>query len=237
MSVVRLQKAMADAGLMSRRAAEELIRAGRVTIDRRVARLGDRVDPAEAAVAVDGVRLPIAPDRVTYLLYKPTGVVSTARDPRGRPTVISLVPPAPRVVPAGRLDFDSEGLILLSNDGHLVNRVTHPRYGVMKVYRAMVEGRPSASDLRRLREGIELSDGPARALKARVLGFHGGRSQVEVVMVEGRNREVRRMFEAIDHPVVRLVRVAIGPIRDPSLSPGNYRRLSPTEVKALYGSP
>ncbi len=236
MSVQRLQKIIAGAGLMSRRAAEELIRQGRVTVDGRVARLGDRADPEEVTIEIDGVPVPVAPERVTYLLYKPPGVVSTASDPQGRRTVVDLVPPSPRVFPVGRLDRDSEGLILLTNDGELAQRVTHPRYGITKTYAVLVEGVIGSRDLRRLLAGVELADGPARALGARLLGRDRGRSLVEVVMGEGRNREVRRMMEAVGHPVVTLVRTAIGPIRDRELRPGTWRRLSVDEVAALYAA-
>ncbi|MGH8926516.1 MAG: pseudouridine synthase [Acidimicrobiia bacterium] len=230
----RLQKAIAAAGLMSRRAAEELIEAGRVTINGRVARLGDRVEASVDRVEVDGVPLPVAPDHVTYLLYKPPGVISTASDPEGRPTVVQLVPDTPRVVPVGRLDHDSEGLLLLSNDGELVNAITHPRFGVTKTYLAEVSGQPGAAVLRRLREGVELEDGVARALKARLVARSASRAQVELVMGEGRNREVRRMFEALGHPVLGLVRVAIGPLRDKTLRSGTWRQLSNAEVRSLY---
>jgi 23S rRNA pseudouridine2605 synthase len=230
----RLQKAISAAGLMSRRAAEELIAAGRVTINGRLARLGDRVDSSADRVEVDGVLLPVAPDHVTYLLYKPTGVVTTASDPQGRRTVVELVPDTPRVVPVGRLDYESEGLLLLTNDGDLVNAVTHPRFGVTKTYLVEVSGQPGSALLRRLREGIELDDGIARAHGVRLVDRSPNRAQLELVMAEGRNREVRRMFEALGHPVLRLVRVAIGPLRDKTLRPGSWRRLSNDEVRKLY---
>lgn len=230
----RLQKVIANAGLMSRRSAETLIAAGRVTIDGRRAKLGDRVDAATQKVEVDGVQLPIAPDRVTYLLFKPVGVVSTVDDPEGRPTVVDLVPEEPRVVPVGRLDLDSEGLILLSNDGDLTLRLTHPRFGVSKTYLAEVAGKPSPRALARLREGVDLDDGPARAQKAHVVGGYGSRSLVELVLTEGRNREVRRMMDAIGHPVHRLVRTAIGSLTDQVLKPGQWRVLGPLEVAGLY---
>jgi 23S rRNA pseudouridine2605 synthase len=230
----RLQKAISAAGLMSRRAAESLIAAGRVTIDGRPAKLGDRVDPLSQRVEVDGVPLPIAPDRVTYLLFKPLGVVSTADDPQGRPTVTSLVPEHPRVVPVGRLDIDSEGLILLSNDGELTLRVTHPRYAVTKTYLAEVTGKPTKKALATLKSGVELDDGVARALRVRIVGGVGDRSLVELIVAEGRNREVRRMLAAAGYPVLRLVRTAIGPLTDPKLRPGKWRQLSQIEVSALY---
>ena len=236
MSDQRLQKLIAGAGLMSRRAAEDLIRQGRVTVDGRVARLGDRADPDHARVEIDGIPLPVAPDRVTYLVYKPVGVVSTVSDPQGRPTVVDLVPNEPRVHPVGRLDVDSEGLLLLTNDGELTHRVTHPRFGVTKTYSVLVEGRMTPREVRRLVDGVDLEDGPARARSARLVDVTSGRSLVEVVMGEGRNREVRRMMAALGHPVRSLVRTAIGPIRDRRLAPGTWRVLDPTEVAALYAA-
>ena len=236
MERIRLQKALSRAGLMSRRKAEEAIAAGRVTINGRVAVLGDRIDPEVDRVEVDGVPVPVAPGLVTYLLYKPVGVVSTVSDPQGRPTVVDLVPPEPRVWPVGRLDVDSEGLILLTNDGELTNHVTHPRHGVTKTYVVWVDGEVGRRELRRLTEGVHLEDGPARAVRARLLESHRGRSLVELVMAEGRKREVRRMMESIGHPVRRLVRTAIGPISDRELRPGGWRRLRPEEVAALYRS-
>lgn len=232
----RLQKAIANAGLMSRRSAEDLIRAGRVTVDGRKAVLGDRVDVSTQRVEVDGIPLPVAPDLVTYLLYKPPGVISSMDDPQGRPLVTELVPPVPRVVPVGRLDYDSEGLLLLSNDGELILRVTHPRFGMTKTYVARVDRVPSDATMRNLERGIELEDGPARAHRARVLQTEGSRSLIELEMVEGRNREVRRMMDAVGHPVDKLVRTAIGPIRDRSLKAGRWRRLDVTEVSQLYAA-
>lgn len=234
MTEVRLQKAISAAGLMSRRAAEELIAEGRVTVDGRVAILGDRCDPETSVVTVDGSRIPVAPSRVTYLVSKPTGVVSTTDDPQGRRTVVDLVPSEPRVWPVGRLDADSDGLILVSNDGDLTNWVTHPSNGVTKTYVAQVAGTPGRAALRKLETGVDLDDGPARAVSARRLDISGDRSLIEVVMSEGRNREVRRMCDVIGHPVLRLARTAIGPISDRSLQPGSWRYLSAGEVASLY---
>jgi 23S rRNA pseudouridine2605 synthase len=233
---VRVQKAVAGAGLMSRRAAEEAIREGRVTIDGTTAVLGDRVDVSTQRVTVDGIPIPVNPELETHLLYKPTGVVSSASDPEGRPTVVDLVPGERRLYPVGRLDYDSEGLILLTNDGDLANRVTHPRYGIVKRYLALVEGSPGRAELRRLTSGIDLEDGPARALTAAVAGRKGAETMVELTMGEGRNREIRRMFEAMGLEVTRLVRTAIGPITDRSLKPGQSRRLSASEIRDLLGS-
>lgn len=231
---MRLQKAIGRAGLMSRRRAEELIAAGRVTVDGRTAVLGDRVDPATARVEVDGVPIPVAPDLVAYLLYKPIDVISTADDPHGRRTVVDLVPIEPRVWPVGRLDADSEGLLVLTNDGELTNRLTHPRYGVGKTYVVLVRGTPPARLIQRLVDGVDLDDGPARARTARVVERSRGKTMLELVMEEGRNREIRRMCEVLGLPVERLVRTAIGPLVDRDLAPGTWRRLAPEEVAALY---
>jgi pseudouridine synthase len=233
---IRVQKAVAGAGLMSRRAAEDAIRAGRVAIDGRSAVLGDRVDVSVQQVTVDGIPIPVNPDLETYLLYKPPGVVSSASDPEGRRTVVDLVTGDGRLFPVGRLDYDSEGLILLTNDGDLANRVTHPRYGIVKKYLALVGGSLSRADVQRLANGIDLEDGPARALSASIVGRQGGETMVELTMGEGRNREVRRMFEAMGFEVIRLVRTAIGPISDRSLKPGQSRRLSTTEIRDLLAS-
>jgi 23S rRNA pseudouridine2605 synthase len=234
MTVQRLQKAIANAGLMSRRAAEELIAAGRVTIDGRVAILGDRVEVDRHRVEVDGVPLPVSPSLVTYLIYKPIGVVSTASDPEGRPTVIDLVPAEPRVVPVGRLDADSEGLLLLSNDGELVLRVTHPRFGMTKTYVATIAGKPNARLVRKLVAGVELEDGVAKARRARLIQATPDQGLIELVMTEGRNREIRRMLASLGHPVQRLVRTAIGPLTERNLGAGEWRRLDTGEVAALY---
>lgn len=226
---IRLQKVLAQAGLGSRRVCEELIADGRVTIDGTEALLGDRVDPETSVVEVDGVRIGIRPDLVHYLLNKPPGVVTTADDPQGRPIVVDLVPHEPRVFPVGRLDMDTEGLLLLTNDGDLTHRLTHPSYGVEKEYLAEVEGRPGRGVLRTLREGVELEDGPTAPATVGVVAP----SLLRIVIHEGRNRQVRRMCEAVGHPVVRLVRTRIGPLTDPQLAPGSWRSLTVAEVREL----
>ncbi len=187
-------------------------------------------------MTIDGIPLPTRPDLVHYLLYKPKGVTSTTGDPHAEHTVVELVPAEPRVFPVGRLDRDSEGLLILSNDGDLANLVTHPRYGITKTYVARVTGVPGAQELQRLLDGVELDDGPARALAARLVAEAAGEAMVELVMGEGRKREVRRMMEAVGHPVRALVRVAIGPIKDRGLAPGSWRALTVAEIRSLYAA-
>lgn len=234
MSTEKLHKVMARTGIASRRASEILIDRGRVTVDGRPAEVGMRVDAETAHIEVDGVPLPVRPGLVHYLLHKPTGVVSTVDDPQGRATVVDLVPDDPAVHPVGRLDRDSAGLLVLTNDGDLTHLLTHPRHGVTKTYRALVEGRVTDRVIRALVDGVVLEDGPAAALSGRIIDVHGERSLVEVVMGEGRNREVRRMFDAVGHPVLELFRTAIGPVHDAGLRAGEWRHLTLDEVRALY---
>lgn len=216
----RLQKVLAAVGLGSRRACEELIAAGRVTVNGETAELGRRVDIEHDLVEVDGAPIGVRPGLVYYVLNKPRGVVTTSRDTHGRTTVIDLVPPEPRVFAIGRLDADTEGILLITNDGELAHRVAHPSHGVDKEYLAEVEGGAvSAGELRRLREGIELDDGvtaPARVSQPQP-------GVLRLTIHEGRNRQVRRMCDAIGHPVRRLVRTRVGPISDRSLPPGRWR--------------
>ena len=225
----RLQKVLAAAGLGSRRVCEILIEEERVTVNGDVAVPGRRLDPETDRIEVDGRRGPVPPGLVTYLLNKPRAVVSTASDPQGRPTVVELVPSEPRVFPVGRLDTDTEGLLLLTNDGDLAHRLTHPSFGVDKEYLAEVEGTPTPAELRRLREGVELDDGPTAPAKASLVAP----GAIRLVIHEGRNRQVRRMCEAVGHPVRRLVRTRIGPLADRRLKPGEWRVLDVEEVRAL----
>jgi 23S rRNA pseudouridine2605 synthase len=225
----RLQKILARAGVGSRRASEALIAAGRVRVNGEVARLGDRADADTDRIEVDGAVIGVRAGLVHYLLNKPAGAVTTASDPQGRPTVVGLVPARPRVFPVGRLDADTEGLLLLTNDGELAHRLTHPSFGVDKEYLAEVEGRPTRGALRRLREGVDLDDGPTAPAKVSVVGER----LLRITIHEGRNRQVRRMCEAVGHPVRRLVRVRIGPIADRRLAPGEWRALERDEVRAL----
>ncbi len=226
----RLQKVLAAVGWGSRRVCEELIAAGRVTVNGEVAVLGRRVDPASDLIEVDGAPVGVRPDAVYYLLNKPRGVVTTARDTHGRPTVIDLVPESPRVFPVGRLDADTEGLLLLTNDGELANRIAHPSHGVEKEYLAEVAGGlVSPGGMRRLREGVELDDGVTAPAEV----SQPSPGVLRITIHEGRNRQVRRMCEAIGHSVRRLVRTRIGPITDRSLRPGEWRELTQAERKAL----
>jgi 23S rRNA pseudouridine2605 synthase len=225
----RLQKILARVGYGSRRACEDLISAGRVTVNGAVAELGLRVDPRHDRVAVDGAPVPVLPGLVHYLLNKPAGVVTTADDPEGRPTVVALVPRRPRVFAVGRLDADTEGLLVLTNDGELAQRLTHPSFGVDKEYVVEVQGHPGPGALRALRRGVDLEDG--RTAPAQVGVIAPG--VLRIVVHEGRNRQVRRMCEAVGHPVRRLVRTRIGPVSDPSLAPGRWRALTSSEVRAL----
>jgi 23S rRNA pseudouridine2605 synthase len=227
---VRLAKFLAHAGVASRRAAEELVRAGRVTVGGAVVHDPARDVDAASDVAVDGARVEGAEERLVYLLHKPAGVVSTARDPRGRPTVVDLVPSGARLYPVGRLDADASGLILLTNDGELANVLTHPRYEVPRTYRVRVARPPvAASALRRLREGVELDDGPTAPAQVRRVGA----DVIELTIHEGRNRQVKRMCAAVGHPVRELTRVRFGPLGLGTLAPGEHRRLDAAEVDRL----
>ncbi len=232
----RIHKVIANSGYASRRRAEQLVSAGRVRVDGVRATIGQKVDPETARIEVDGVRLPVRPDLRYVLVYKPAGVVATAADTHGRPTVVDLVGRDVRLYPVGRLDMDSEGLLLLTNDGDLTQVLTHPRFGVTKTYSVLVSGRVTDAAVRRLAAGVELDDGPAAAVRAEVVDRRSDRSLLEVVMAEGRNREVRRMCDAIGHPVRSLVRTAIGPLRDTRLKPGEHRDLSLDEVRRLYSA-
>ncbi|HEY8217063.1 MAG TPA: pseudouridine synthase [Acidimicrobiia bacterium] len=231
---VRLQKLLARAGFGSRRTCESLISAGRVTVDGVTARLGDRADPERQQIALDGVPVVARTDLVYYLLNKPAGVVTTARDPQGRPTVVALVPGDPRVFPVGRLDVETEGLLLLTNDGELGQLLAHPRHGVEKTYLVEVEGDPSDGVVARLRSGIALDDGTTAPARVRVVSRARGRSALELTIHEGRKRQVRRMCAAVGLSVNRLVRTRIGPLADTRLAPGAWRNLRPNEVRALY---
>ena len=237
-SAIRLQKVLSHAGVASRRAAEVMIAEGRVSVDGQVVtELGTRVDPRSAIIHVDGQRVPTAPDVRVLALNKPRGVVTTMSDERGRPCIGDLLTGIPdRVFHVGRLDADTEGLLLLTNDGELANRLSHPRHEIAKTYRATVRGSMGKHALRALTEGIELDDGPIGCDAARVIQQLPDRTMVEVVLHSGRNRIVRRMFDAIDHPVIDLVRTRVGPIRLGQQPPGAIREVVGAELGSLYTS-
>ncbi|WP_105317448.1 pseudouridine synthase [Thermus tenuipuniceus] len=225
---LRLQAFLARAGVGSRRKAEELIRQGRVRVNGRVAVLGQKVNPGDV-VEVDGKPVEPPRERIVLALHKPRGYTTTRHDPHAQKTVFDLLPNIPGLHPIGRLDRDSEGLLLLTNDGHLTLRLTHPRYGIKKAYRVYTErGTLPLAICQRLLEGVDLEDGPARALACRPAP--GG---ALLTLAEGRKREVRRMLKAVGYPVTRLIRLQVGPIRLGHLPPGKWRQLSPREVEAL----
>jgi pseudouridine synthase len=229
--LMRLQKYLSRAGVASRRAAEELIAAGRVTVDGQAVTLGDKVDPARQMVAVDGK--PVRPARREYfMLNKPTGYLSTVSDRFARRKVLDLVPEAPPGThPVGRLDGEVEGLLLLTNDGDFTAAMTHPSREVDKTYLARVKGVPSLADLERLRSGVRLEDGMTAPARARLVGREGEESLIELTIHEGRKRQVKRMMRQIRHPVVSLKRIALGPLKLGDLGRGQWRRLSDEEVR------
>jgi 23S rRNA pseudouridine2605 synthase len=233
---IRLQKVLAAAGLGSRRACEELIAAGRVSVDGKVVReQGMRIDPRTAYVSVDGSRVNVRDDLVYLALNKPRGVLSTMSDPEGRPTVGDYIAErSQRLFHVGRLDADTEGLLLLTNDGDLAHRLTHPSFGVRKTYLAEVPG-PIPRDLgRRLRSGVDLEDGPVKVDSFKIVDVASGRAVVELVLHEGRKHIVRRLLAAVDHPASRLVRTAVGPVLLGHQRQGTVRRLNQKEIGDLH---
>lgn len=230
----RLQKVIADAGIASRRAAEQLILAGRVELNGRVvSELGTRADPARDRICVDGRRIGRVRARRSYLVYKPRGTVTTTHDPQQRKTAIELVPDRERLFPVGRLDRNSEGLLLLTNDGALAHALLHPSFEVPRVYRVSVEGRATTETLRRLAGGIDLDDGERVRAEVRPLDLAESRSVLELTLREGRRHQIRRMLAAVGHPVRRLVRTGFGPLRLEGLRPGEWRPLGRREREAL----
>lgn len=234
----RLQKVLADAGVASRRASEEIIAQGRVSVNGRVVReQGQRVDPASDLILLDGQPLPQPESARTYIaLNKPAGFVSTAQDTHGRPTVLDLVRERPeRLYPVGRLDADTTGLLLLTNDGDLAYRLTHPRFHLPRTYKIRARGFVDREAASRLTEGVELEDGRTAPAEIRFLGFDSATRStlLEMTLFEGKNRQVRRMLTAVGHPVSSLQRVAFGPVQLRDLAPGTWRKLRPTEVQAL----
>ena len=238
-SDVRLQKILSQAGVASRRVAEEFIRQGRVTVQgKTVTTLGSRADPTHDDVRVDGRRIRLAPRRRYLLVNKPRGYIVTRRDPQHRPTVLDLVPHVREYLyPVGRLDYESEGLLILTNDGDLAAGLTHPRHGVEREYEARIRGVPDGPALFRLSQGVVIDGRRTAPARARLLRRHqapgGSQAVVALILREGRNQQVRKMCEAVGHPVVRLRRVRIGPVQDPALRPGQARDLTPQEVALL----
>jgi 23S rRNA pseudouridine2605 synthase len=232
---IRLQKVLAAAGFGSRRACEELISAGRVQVNGRTARLGARVDPQHDIISLDGSQVPTAEGLAYLAIHKPRGMLSTMSDERGRPCIGDLVADLPtQLHHVGRLDADSEGLLLLTNDGALSHRLMHPSYGVVKTYLVEVDGVVARSVTRQLRAGVELEDGPVTMDEVNLIDSTPNRSVLEVSLHEGRNHVVRRALEVVGHPVTRLLRVAVGPIRLGDLKAGRRRQLQQGEVQALY---
>jgi 23S rRNA pseudouridine2605 synthase len=236
MNQERLQKVLAAAGVASRRASEELIVAGRVTVNGKVAELGSKVDAATDDIRVDGERINADPDRVYIMLNKPQGVVTTVDDPEGRPTVMDLINLSTRLFPVGRLDLDTEGLLLLTNDGDLAHQLLHPSYEVERVYVALVPGPIRRRSVAQLRDGVELEDGLARPKSVTVLEEDKGKALVQLTMTEGRKREVRRLFDAVGHPVERLARVAYAGVELGDLRQGKWRFLTQQEVGRLHAA-
>lgn len=226
----RLQKLMAQAGIASRRASEKLISAGRVKVNGRVASLGQSADPGVDTIEVDGKVLRLDQALLYYVLNKPGGYITTLDDPQGRPTVAEFLPDdAPRLFPVGRLDKDTEGLLLFTNDGKLAHRLLHPSRGVRKTYRVKVEGEPTVKVLRRLEAGVELDDG--RTAPCKIRKFSSG--WLEMILKEGRKRQIRRMLELVGHPVVALKRVRFGPLELGNMRVGEMRALNQDEIQAL----
>ncbi len=232
---MRLQKFLARAGVASRRGSEDLMTAGRVTVNGEVVtELGAKVDPLVDVVAVDGATVSLASGPVYFALNKPTGVMTTMSDPQGRPTVASLMPPGyPGLFPVGRLDFDTEGLLLLTTDGDLAQKLLHPRHHVPKTYYVEVDGVPTEEDLSRLREGVELDDGKTAPAEARLLKRQGRGAAIELTIREGRKRQVKRMASAVRHPVMFLRRTKFGNVELGDLRPGEVRELTSEEVEGL----
>jgi 23S rRNA pseudouridine2605 synthase len=231
----RLQKVLARAGVGSRRVCEDMIDAGRISVNGRTVTVqGMRVDPRRDRIAVDGARLELRDDRVTYALNKPAGVITAMSDDRNRPTVGDMVGDlAPGLVHVGRLDQDTEGLLLVTNDGELAHRLAHPSFEVRKTYLAQVSGSVPRDLGRRLRSGVELEDGPVKVDSFKVVDTHAGQSVVEVVLHEGRKRIVRRLLDAVGLPVSRLTRTAVGPVKLERMRSGSIRKLTRAEVGAL----
>ena len=230
----RLQKILSEVGVASRRGAEELIREGRITVNGRVAKLGDKADPFHDHIKVDGRRVTLAASKVYLMVYKPKNVVTTVQDPEGRTTVMDLVKSNyPRLFPVGRLDYDAEGFLLVTNDGELGHRLSHPSFQIPRTYRVKVKGKPTQEDIRKLRHGIVLADGPTAPCHVLPLQETDENSWLEMTLHEGRNRQVKRMWEKMGYSVLKLRRVRFAGLSLGRLKPGEYRPLRPAEVEKL----
>ena len=233
---VRLQKIISQAGVTSRRKAEELIQAGRVKVNRKIVReLGSKADPEQDLIEVDGRRIEAKQRRVAVLLYKPDGYITSLRDPEGRPTVTKLVDDIPlRLYPVGRLDYHTEGLLILTNDGDLAQKIEHPSKAIQKIYHAKVTGVPGELQLQKLRKGIFIEGRKTLPAGIRVLETRKN-AWLEITLREGRQNQIRKMFDSIQHPVLKLKRIAIGGLRDEGMKPGEYRFLTPREIRMFKG--
>lgn len=232
---IRLQKLLANLGLASRRVIEEMIVGGRIVVNGKVAVLGDKAN-SEDTIEIDGEKLVLDVETKTFLLNKPLGVISTAKDEQGRQTVVDLIETNLRLFPIGRLDARTSGLILVSNDGDLTYKLTHPKFGVEKKYVTRITGQINNANVEILRNGVELEDGITAKAKVRVLAKKSEETLLEIAIHEGRNRQIRRMIDAIGHEVIDLTRVQIGPISDKNLRPGEYRELTVAEIHSLYSA-
>jgi pseudouridine synthase len=232
---MRLQKFLAQAGVASRRAAEELIRQGRVEVNDERAEIGCSVDPLRDRVSLDAKPVSLGAQRLVIALHKPSGCVTTASDPQGRKTVLDFIPDlGVRIFPVGRLDYDAEGLLLLTNDGELANRLLHPRYGISKVYDVKVKGRPDEKAIGLLRSGVRLTEGVTAPAGVEIIRELPGAAWIRITLHQGWNRQIKRMGQAVGHPVLKIRRIAYGPVRIGALSSGRYRLLTQDEIRKIY---
>jgi 23S rRNA pseudouridine2605 synthase len=230
----KVQKILSETGVASRRKAEELIREGRVTVNGRTTQIGDRADPSRDHIKVDGRRVSLFPSKIYVLVHKPKGVVTTVDDPEGRKTVLDLLPTSNRrLFPVGRLDYDAEGLLLLTDDGDLAHRLSHPSFHIPRTYQVKVKGKPTPAEIRRLSQGIHLEDGQTAPCRVGFRKETEENSWLEMVLFEGRNRQVKRMWEKLGYPVLKLKRVGFAGLSLERLQPGESRALRPAEVQRL----
>ena len=232
---MRLQKFLAQAGIASRRAAEELIRQGRLEVNGVKAQLGLSVDPLEDLVRLDGKPVTLRTNRIVLAFYKPSGCVTTASDPQGRRTVLDFFPDfEERIYPVGRLDYDAEGLLLLTNDGELANRLLHPRYGISKVYDVKIKGHPDKKTIEQLRSGVRIEEGVTAPAEVEIIRELPNAAWLRITLHQGWNRQIKRMCLAVGHPVLRIRRIAYGPVRLGTLSPGRHRLFRLDEIRKIY---